>query len=184
MKKSKIYNSLSTVHDSNMGFTLIETITTAFIVSVLMMVVGSAFVSALNLQRRAFNVQQVQENGSYIMESIAKEIRVASSITTADTNCANPSQTLAIVHPVNGAVGYTLNGTNVQRTENGASSTINSNQVQFTRLQFCVYGNGGADLKQPRVTILATLRSTSTQRQATIDIQTTISLRNLQESLP
>lgn len=159
------------------GFTLIETIVTLFIFSILITVVLSAFVSALNLQRRAFNIQQVEENGNFILESMAKEIRVS----TVNTLDACPAASLSISHPINGTIVYSLSGTDLIRTVNGNQYTVNSNVVQFSRLQFCISGNANPDQRQPRVTLVASIRSTQTKQQATVDVQTTLSQRRLQE---
>lgn len=164
---------------SGAGFTLTEMIVTVFVFSLLMIIVGSVFVSSLNTQRRAFNIQQAEENANFILESMAKEIRVG-QITSPDTSCpASPAATLSLIHPVNGNISYSLSGNAVHRSVNGQDTTISSNTVQFTRLQFCVSGSAVGDNKQPRVTILASVKSTNTQQQAAIDIQTTLSQRFL-----
>lgn len=163
------------------GFTLIESVVTIFIFSILTSTVMGIFVSALNLQRRSFNIQQVEENANFILESMAKEIRVG-TISSPNTNCPlDTSSSLDIIHPVNGSVVYSLSGNDLLRTVNGLQTTVNSNTIQFTSLKFCVFGNINPDQKQPRVTILATIRSTNAQQQVTIDIETTVSQRSLQE---
>lgn len=165
----------------NEGFTLAETIITLFIFSVLVTIIASTFISALDIQRRAFNIQQVEENANFILEAMAKEIRV-STLGTPDTNCpSSPVASLSITHPVNGSVAYSLSGTDLIRTVNGIQTTVNSNVVQFSYLKFCVSGNTNPDQKQPRVTIIAQIKSANTKKQATIDIQTTLSQRLLQE---
>ncbi|MDO8495189.1 MAG: hypothetical protein Q7S32_01515 [bacterium] len=167
------------------GFTAVETIATVFVFSIVVVVFGDAFVHSLNLQRTAFSIQQVEENASFILEAMAKEIRV-SQISGVDTNCpASPSSSLNMVHPVNGDITYTLVGNDVHRivdSGGGPTDTIfNSNTVQFTRLQFCILGTASADGEQPRVTILAGLRSTNSLQQATMELQTTVSGRSLND---
>lgn len=163
------------------GFTLIETLTAFLIFSIILTVFSSVFLSSSKLQKRAFNIQQAEENASYILESLAKEIRV-SKVSGPDSNCpSSPASTLSITHPVNGNIVYSLQGTSVQRTVNGTVTTISSNTVDFTRLQFCVLGTPSGDKKQPRVTILASVKSKKTQQQASIDIQTAVSQRFLSD---
>lgn len=160
---------------------MVETLVTVFIFSIIIIIIGGAFASALDMQRRAFNIQQVEENSNFLLEAMAKEIRV-STIDSPDSNCPSaPATVLDITHPVNGSVRYSLSGTAVQRTVNGVVTIISSNAVEFTRLQFCISGTSATDQKQPRVTILAGIRSKNTKQQATIDIQTTLSARYLQE---
>lgn len=157
------------------GFTLVEVMVSVFVFTILMTVVGSAFVGALNDQRKSFNTQQVLENSSLLLESMAKEVRV-SQINDPDNVCPlSPSSSLSVIHPVNGPIVYALQGTDILR--NG--SIINSNTVEFTRLQFCVSGSALSDGRQPRVTVIASARSKNTKGQALIDIQTTLSQRLL-----
>lgn len=167
--------------DTSSGFTLTETLVTVAIFSVVITIISSAFVSALDMQRRAFNIQQVEENTNFLLEAMAKEIRV-STINDPDSNCpTSPATILNITHPVNGSVSYSLSGTSVQRRVNGVDTIISSGNVQFTRLQFCVSGNGTTDQMQPRVTLIAGMKSVETKQQASIDFQTTLSARFLQE---
>ena len=163
------------------GFTLLESVVTISVFAVLVSIVGSVFISSLTLQRRATNIQQVQENSSFLLESITKSIRV-STITTPDTgaNCITPSANLTIIHPVDGTVVYSLaNGTDLQMTVNGVPTIINSNTIQFASLRFCVSGQASGDQLQPRVTLIASIRSTNSTQPATINIQTTTSQRVL-----
>jgi prepilin-type N-terminal cleavage/methylation domain-containing protein len=161
------------------GFTLLETLVTLFVFSILMVIVGSVFVDSLNMQRKAFNYQQSQENANFVLESMAKEIRV-SQISGPDTACPGfPAAILNIVSPTNGNVTYQLIGNAIHRIVGGQDTIISSNTVQFTRLQFCVSGTAVGDSLQPRVTVITSVRSKSALQQATVDIQTTISQRYL-----
>ncbi len=159
----------------NSGFTLIEILAAIFLFSLLVLVASSAFISFLNLQRRAFNIQQAEENANFVMESMAKEIRV-SQIIGPDACAAN---TLNIIHPVNGNITYSLSGNAIHRNVSGTDSVISSNAVQFTNLAFCISGTATGDSIQPRVTIIASLKSTKTSQQAAINFQTTVSQRLL-----
>ena len=161
------------------GFTLVEILVAVLIFSIVAVVFSSTFISSSKLQKRAFNIQQVEENASYILESMAKEIRV-SRVSGPDTNCPSlPASTLSITHPVNGNIVYSLQGVSVQRTVGAIATTISSNTVEFTRLQFCISGTAIGDGKQPRVTILASMRSKSTLQRSSMDIQTAVSQRFL-----
>ena len=170
------------------GFTLVETMAAFLIFSIILTVFSSVFLSSSRMQKRAFNIQQAEENASYILESMAKEIRVSvickagDFSNPCDTTCpASPASILNITHPINGKITYQLSGNAVHRIVNGTDSVISSNTVDFTRLQFCVLGTPTLDQKQPRVTILASIRSKKTQQQASIDIQTTVSQRFLSD---
>src|SRR3989344_4158414 len=91
------------------GFTLIELLVAMTIFSIIMLIVSSVVVSAFNLQRRANNLQQSQENGSFLMERMLKEIRVATLPPEVYETCpGSPLTELTIIHPVNGEVTYYL----------------------------------------------------------------------------
>jgi prepilin-type N-terminal cleavage/methylation domain-containing protein len=161
------------------GFTLLETLVTLFVFSVMMVIVGAVFIDSLNMQRKAFNYQQSQENANFALEFMAKEIRV-SQISGPDTACPGaPSSILNLVHPINGNVTYLLSGNAIHRIVSGLDTIISSNTVQFTKLQFCIMGSAAGDFMQPKVTIITSVRSKSALQQATVDIQTTISQRLL-----
>lgn len=163
------------------GFTLVETLTTVTIFSLVVVIFGAVFAQAINIQRRAFNMQQVSENAQFVLESMAKEIRY-SQIAGASNNCPSGSTTsLSIIHPVNGAVTYALSGTAIQRTVGGNQTLVSSNTVEFVSLRFCLQGIEGGDQRQPRVTILAKARSRNALQQETIDLQTTVSQRLLND---
>lgn len=163
----------------NLGFTLVETLAVIFLFSVIVILMSGILVDSLDLQRRAFNIQQAEDNVGFILESMAKEIRV-SQVAGPDTSCpATPAAILSMIHPVNGAITYSLSGNAIHRNANGIDSIISSNTVQFTRLQFCVLGTPVDDQRQPRISIFGSLRSTKTKQQATIDFQTTLSQRFL-----
>jgi len=164
---------------SNAGFTLTEILVVALIFSLIVIIFSSTFLSSSWLQKKAFNIQQVVENASYVLESMAKEIRV-SKISGPDTNCpSSPAGSLVIDHPVNGHITYSLSGGAVHRNVEGQDSIISSDNVEFTRLQFCILGTTIGDGKQPRVIIQASIRSKSAIQPSRIDIQTAVSPRFL-----
>lgn len=165
----------------NKGFTLVELLVAIVIFSFVLIMVSSVFVHSLDLQRRAFNLQQAEENAAFVMEFMAKELRVSEIVVPSiDSTCpSSPDQSLTLDHPDAGTVKYYLSGSNVIREVNGVPGVINSNTVRFERLDFCVRGIAVGDNKQPRVTVNATINSTKTLEQASVTIQTTLSLREL-----
>ena len=173
----------------NAGFTLIEIIVVIALTSGVFAAAAGIFVQATKMQRRAFFIQKVQENVGFVLESMAKEIRV-SSISTPNTGCpGSPAQSLSIVHPVNGSIDYflfnTLFGAELHRRlpASGIDTVLNSTDVQVTRLGFCISGNTVNDNTQPRVTILLTVTNghPNPDHNITVDIQTTVSQRLLSD---
>lgn len=177
------------------GFTIIEAITTTFMFSIIIVVISGTFALFLNAQRRAQNVQMVVENTNFIMELMTKELRMATEFYGANEgSCADYVE---FKHPTNpdlpgmhdGAVRYywssgdkTFHRMLKDYTNSQDIDTIlNSSSIEFTNLKFCTYGITLADQKQPRVTILATIRSKNLNQQITFNTQTTVSVRNIKE---
>lgn len=165
------------------GFTLIELLVAVFVFSILVTLAGGSFVSTLSLQRRALNMKNTEENGRFILELMARELRVANPINTPDTNCpVSGASSLIFQHPVNGAVVYSLSGGQVHRQVGGTDTIISSPNVEVARLNFCISGNTANDDKQPRVTVILSLKSGGTMvESSTIDLQTTVSQRVLSD---
>ncbi|HEY4506549.1 MAG TPA: type II secretion system protein [Candidatus Paceibacterota bacterium] len=166
---------------NNNGFTLVETLLVIFVFSVIMVLMGGVFVSSLNLQRRAFNLQKTEDNAAFILESMAKEVRV-SQITSGVTNCPSaPALSLSLNHPINGSITYSLSGNAIHRNAGGSDTIVSSNTVEFTNIKFCITGNAVNDDRQPRVIVFGSVRSSKTKQQAVINFQTTLSQRFLSD---
>lgn len=168
------------------GFSLIELLVAATVFTFVMTGVSQLFSQALDIQRRATGYQKIQENAQFVMESIAREVRVSS--VQSPTGC-NPE--LTIEHPVNGTVTYAYNNstnpaviTRVSGADGGDAAPITSSDVTVAKALFCVFG-AGADGRQARVTIPLTLEAVSSKAsgRVSISLQTTISSRDLIEEL-
>ena len=164
----------------NYGFTLIEVLVAMTVFALIMLVSVSVFVYALDLQRRAFNLQQGIENANFVLESITKELRISEIAApfTDDTCPASPMTVLAVTNTAGESIRFFLENGNVIREVNETRTTMNSNTIAFSRFDFCVSG-AESDVRQPRVTIRAVLKTTNTKNPASVDIQTTLSLRML-----
>lgn len=163
---------------SQKGFTVIELLASIFGFSIVVILVSAIVLQVMGLQRRGFGAQKIQENTLYVMELIAREVRV-STIAPGQDGCV--VNTLNITHPVNGVVSYTLNGTAVRRTAGGISTNISSNDVQFTTFGFCIFGSSATDNQQARIAIIATVRNTTTSptNQLTFRLQTLVTTREI-----
>lgn len=160
-------------HRARTGFTVVELLVAMAVFSITVVLVTSIFVGVINSQRKNTNTQDILDNGRFILEAIARAVR-QSDIGTLD----GVSDTLTISHPVKGAVVYSLSGGQVM--ENGVA--LSSSNVVVSRLDFIVAGNSLTDNTQPRVTISLALRDVNQKpsEQSTINLQTTLTPRNLQ----
>ncbi len=172
-------------HDTkaNQGFTIIETLIAVFVFSVIMIAVGGIFTQVLSLQRRGAGAQKVQEDTMYALELMAREIRVSMIPSAESLDCSAVG--LFVIHPVEGAITYTLVGQQIQRNANGVVGFITSSETAISRLNFCVQGTnsvaGGGDGKQTRVTILmgaVDRDSMNSSNPITFDLQTTVTSRS------
>ncbi|MDP3696478.1 MAG: prepilin-type N-terminal cleavage/methylation domain-containing protein [Candidatus Taylorbacteria bacterium] len=174
------------------GFTLIEVTVTIMVFTIMMILVSSIFARAIEIERRVVWSQRVQENATLVLESMAKEIRVSEIVNQDTPNCTVPATTLTMNHPTacGGSpcnVTYTLTGNNVQRQVDLVGtdfiSFVNSTDVQFTRLNFCITGSGINDDQSPKVTILTSLKSTKGSPPSSVNLQTSVTSRDITTEL-
>lgn len=153
------------------GFTLVELIVGVAIFSLVIMVAVSLFTAVLRSQRKSIAIQNIQDNGRYLIGFVAKEIRM-SEIRISD----GETSILYIYHPEHGDITYEFTGTQITRN----NEPINSDEVEVQGT-FHVDGRSGGDEEQPRVTIVMRMRTigTKVEEQARINLQTTLSQREL-----
>ncbi|MBI4117284.1 MAG: prepilin-type N-terminal cleavage/methylation domain-containing protein [Parcubacteria group bacterium] len=162
------------------GFTLVELLVAVFIFSILIVLAGGSFIGAMAVQRRALNIKKAEENGKFILELMAREIRVANPINTGNSACFGTT-ILNFQHPINGAVEYFLSGNQVHRRVNGVDAVVSNPDIDVSRLNFCVSGNQSGDDRQPRVTIILGLNAAGAPQNDVFDLQTTVSQRALSD---
>ena len=171
---NKLYNT----RKEERGFTIIETLITVVAAMIMFSIVDGIFANTIRIERRASAAQKIQENAMYIFESMTKEIRIStlSNQDTASCTAVGAATTLTMTHPVNGSVTYTLSGTSVLRQ----GQAINTSDVIFNYLRFCITGSSSTpDGQSPKVTILASISNSSVANPITVNLQTTITSRNV-----
>src|SRR3989344_1005191 len=174
MKNISIFKRLAS-KKLNEGFSIIETLVTIFVFSILAILIASIFSRGIQLERRTFAVQKVQENALFVLESMARKIRVSEVGSNDDPTCS--TTTLSIDHP-DGALAYFLSSGIVKEVFTDLHD-LSSSDVEFTRLAFCISGSSLGDNLPFKVTIIASVRSKNNLYQTPIDIQTTITSRIL-----
>ena len=171
------HESAHTNTHSHAGFTLVELIVAIAVFAVTVTIASSIFVSSVGSQRKNINQQEVLDNARFVLESMGRAVRQSTVLTCPDqASCT--ANSISLNHPVKGAVTYQL--TNAQIMENGIA--LSSAGVSVERLDFTVLGNGLSDNNQPRVVIVVSLKNLNPEpnTQSLIDLQTTITPRNLQ----
>ncbi|MEK7500867.1 MAG: prepilin-type N-terminal cleavage/methylation domain-containing protein [Patescibacteria group bacterium] len=159
----------------NEGFTITELLVATAVFAVAVTVVSAVFVSSVDSQRRNVNNQEVLDNARFVLEAVGRSVR-QSDITTAD----GTGTTLAVSHPVKGAITYSLDAAAGRVLENGVA--LSASSVFVERLSFVVSGNAVTDQRQPKVTISLGIRNKNQKpgSDTTVNLQTTVTPRNLQ----
>lgn len=169
------------------GFTLIESIVALSIFSLLMVVVSSIFINANNLQKNIAAYQRLQNDGRFILEKLAREIRGRELVYPLITGNNNPIQTkiefrpdeqgqAAVVEFVSPDLKYTLDGFTAEN--------LNADDVAVEDAKFVIqptaadtWGTQPSNNIQPRVVIWLKLKNRNLDPRFTQELvlQTTIS---------
>jgi prepilin-type N-terminal cleavage/methylation domain-containing protein len=177
------------------GFTLTELIVVTAIFALIITTTIGLMIAATQTQRKGIALQNIQDNGRHLMAFMAKEIRV-SEIISIDTP---PLTGILVIDPPD--IGTEADGTEITYTFTWPQITrrayipkkvegekkyvwdttpLNSDQVNIDGT-FIIDGRETGDNEQPRVTIIMKVESSGaqTKEKAEIELQTTISQRNL-----
>lgn len=155
------------------GFTLIEILVGIAIFAALVLVVGGIFMSFATSQRKAKTIQDVQENARFIVESMAKEIRMSV------VNSLSPDgKTLSITPPYGeGTFNYQF-GADSKLYRRGYA--ISSDNLAITG-RFNVIKPGGSEdfSKATLVTIVMRVESLpkNVASSAVLELQVSVSKR-------
>src|SRR3989344_3367844 len=124
------------IKKSQAGFTIVEVLVSSLIFSIIAMTVSAIFIQIINLERRAFAVQKIQDNALLVLEEMSRDMRVSRISNQESSNCT--ATTITLVHPMKGTVIYRESGGIVQRSVNGESYIdVSGSNVNFTRMNFC-----------------------------------------------
>jgi prepilin-type N-terminal cleavage/methylation domain-containing protein len=156
---------------NNRGYTMIELMVALSIFVTVIIVVLGLFSMAIKGQRRVIAQQNVQENARFLMEFMAKEIRM-SMITSSNGTSTDLTLTRSDSDPVT----YSIVDGKISR--NGSS--VSSEEVIVTGY-FYVEGKDTNDKLQPKVTIVLGIQGVGSQveEKSKMNIQATLSQRNL-----
>ncbi len=185
VKKGKIKNIFG-------GFTLIEVLVAVSVFAVVATISTGALMSISDAQQKILSLRIVQDNLSYALDTMGKEIRTGSFYHCGiDINDFNTTPRDCSVFPggpsftfLNGpgdTVTYRLNNNSIERVLNGNLVNLlvmTSPDTVINSLSFYVTGSLIGDKIQPRVTII--LKGTAGIKEklkSHINIQTTISQR-------
>lgn len=159
------------------GFTIVEVLVTSLIFSIIAITVSAIFIQIINIERRGFAIQKIQDNALLVLEEMSRDIRVSRIPNQESSNCTATS--IALVHPIKGAVDYQVSSGIVQRRVSGGSYIdVSGSNVNFTRMNFCILGSLTNDNQSPRITIVTSVQNRTGKEILQINLQTTTTSRN------
>jgi prepilin-type N-terminal cleavage/methylation domain-containing protein len=168
------------------GFTLIEMMVAMGIFIIVSMVSVSIFLTAIQNQRRDFQVQNLQDNARYLIEIMTKEIRMNQLI--EEPLNIGESTVLRMKNQDSHNVRYRFENDSLTRIEKDSGGTIgvgepgnplNSSQVNISGKFYVVNPSVGEE--QKRVTITMTLSpNPSVPGGPQITVQNTVTVRGNQ----
>lgn len=193
--KPKFENRLLAIRywlSASKGLTLIELVVAVGIFTTVVAAISGLFFSSIQASRHANATQNVVDEGRYVFEVMAKEIRNACVgtlclVQLSNINAPPDTSTIQFTDANNVDIQYKLfsdpSGNRIQKSIGGGAFTdITSSQISITSLTFIISGMVATDNKQPKVTIAMTLannRGSKAESQSSITLQTTVSQRLL-----
>ena len=192
MQISKLQFKIQNFLKCNRGFSLIEILVAVSLFTVAATISIGALISITDAQQKTLALRITQDNLSYALDTIGKEMRTGSSyhcgadiddFSESPRDCSvfpgGPSFTF--INSVGDKITYRLNNSRIERVVNGNPATaliMTSPDAVITLSSFYVVGSPANDEIQPRVTII--LKGTAGVKEkikSHINIQTTVSQR-------
>ena len=172
----KIFKCLN-IKKSQAGFTIVEVLVTSLIFSIIAIILSAIFIKIINIERRGFAVQKIQDNALLVLEEMSRDMRVSRISDQESSNCT--ATTITLTHPIKGTVVYRTSSGIVQRSVGGGSYVdVSGSNVNFTRMNFCILGSLTNDNQSPRVSIVTSVQNRTGKEILQINLQTTTTSRN------
>lgn len=156
------------------GFTIIEMVLYASLLSILLFILVSMLTVILDVRLESEATSSVEQDGRFIIARLAFDIHRASSIIVPSAVGAQESFLQISIDGVN--YTYGLAAGNMSITNNNGTDVLNSINTTIPSLTFTRIGNGAKDTIRANVALTSrTRRSGAGFEQRTF--QTTLSLR-------
>lgn len=135
------------------GYTLLEMIVSVGIFSLVMLAATSAYLSLIDLDRRARSVNDVVNNFSFAIDSMAREIRTGTNYQcdVTGTNCTSGGDSFQFTDANGRIIRYQVANGQLIATIDDEDAAITDPRITITALTFYVRGVGTGDGIQPQV---------------------------------
>jgi len=157
------------------GFTLIEMIVAIAVFTVVMTVTLATYLNVSDIQRKANALRVVNDNVSFALETMTREIRTNKYYTNCGAKC------LSFTNQDNQVIAYSFNSTDnsIERNISGAPSPLRLTSPDI-KIEDLVFNIRNGSNEQPMVTIF--IKASAGEKikiKNTLNVQTTITKREL-----
>jgi prepilin-type N-terminal cleavage/methylation domain-containing protein len=180
---------------TNKGVTLIEMLAAVAIFSIIVGAISGIFISAIRAQRRVLATQELLDQTSYVLEYMGRALRMAikddidsggvvkNCLTGDKVNYETISNGIKFRNYHNECQTFYLDSNRLKESRNTVENYLTSEKITVQKFKINLSGETQTDTIQPRVTFfLEALGRGATGEQPKIQIQTSISQRNLDVS--
>ena len=177
--------------DMNKGFTLIEIMTALAVFLIVMTISMGSIVGIFDINRKSQSLKIVMSNLNLSIESMAREMRFSKRYhcgalgdLASPNNCPAGDSAMSFLTNENKQFLYRLNGTRIEKSEDGGLSFIpvTAPEITIEDLEFFVLGAGAAPTNtlQPKVFIkIKGYAGTKESSRTDFVLQTLVSQREL-----
>lgn len=134
------------------GFTVMELSLYVTLVAVVLVMATSFAWNIINSRAKAFAVQEVEQNGRYILEKISQATRQATDISAPSTGTTGTALTLVMKNAAQSPTVFSLSGNQLTMAVNGAPAvSLHSPDVKITNLTFTNLSSANGKSRHVRI---------------------------------
>lgn len=162
--------------NSQKGITIAELLLYMAILSILLTILTSIFVSALDVQSESNAVSSIEQDGNYIIARLSYDVHRAQSITIPSSNGTSSNNFEILIGSV--SYNYSVDGNNnLVLANNLGTNSLNSYGSSISALLVERLGNTGGVENTLKINFTITSREKRVSGYETKDFQTNLSLR-------
>ncbi|MBI4811993.1 prepilin-type N-terminal cleavage/methylation domain-containing protein [Candidatus Falkowbacteria bacterium] len=181
IKKKKINKHKQKNAQIPVGFTLIELLVALAVFTIACSIIAGIFVSIVNSQRKIVGLANVQASASFILESIAKEIRM--SVINSSLSTDSPISTLIATNSRGENVTYEFVSANknlTRKVDSNPSQAVNPDDISLTG-SFYIQKTSFPVRTKVTIFLRAESKGIKSTQKAAMDLETSVTPRGPQE---